>query len=138
MLATVMGLGSSVFALVAAWNVWNTHSDEATLFWRIISVVLLLLVFGGFGFYGIVGSSRDRVVLSADRITVYQMLNGRRSLRRDEIKGRRRIQRRYDYYTMLVPNRPGLDVLKIDAGYATDAVFDAWLASIPDLDATNS
>ncbi len=131
---TLAGLAFSIGGLFCSWFAWNTHSEEATFFWRIVAAVGSLVWGVGVGLYGIVAASRNHLVLTADRIIVYQLLYGRQSLRRDEIAGRRRKM----HYTLLVPTRPGLDAVRVDSGYATDSAFDAWLASIPTLDAANS
>ncbi len=139
--ATISGVPLMAGSLVMAWRVWHSDSPEATLVWRMIAMLLSLGVFGGLGYYFAVGSNTDRIVLTEDGITVYQLLGGKRTqFWREQLRGRRLRFGVGQYnqgvpFTFLVPKDPALPPFKIDNGYATDAVYDAWIASLPDLDA---
>jgi hypothetical protein len=99
---------------------------------------LSLVVFGValLGLYVIVGAWRYRLTLTADAIEVRGALRTRRMARAD-IAGRRLLTVQYGQKLLvLCPRAPGAKELKISrTGLRTDAAFDSWIASLPDLDA---
>jgi TPR repeat protein len=99
----------------------------------------LSLALVGLGLHTVASMSRSRLRLDADNISVSGLIDTR-SLRKAEIVGRRvRPGYRGSPATlMLVPARPDAKPLKIARMFATDAVFDAWLADIPDWDAADA
>ncbi len=76
----------------------------------------------------------SKIVLYADAVEVRDFLLVRK-LRREDIAGRRLIDGHYVSVLALVPKRAEAKKLKITQIMQTDAVFDAWVATLPDLDA---
>jgi hypothetical protein len=89
-----------------------------------------------FGLYLIGGALRYRIVLTTGAIEERGLLRVRRMARAD-IAGRRLLTVQYGQkLIVLCPRAPGAKQLKIArTGLRTDAAFDAWIASLPDLDA---
>jgi len=80
----------------------------------------------------IVRAFKLRVVLTAETIEVEGF--GQRQLRRDAIAGRRS-HRSSTATLVLVPQRKDQKKLRIPTGLQTDGAFDAWIITLPDLDA---
>ena len=75
-----------------------------------------------------------RLTLSADAIEL-RSLTSRRSMRRDEIAGRRLLSAQYFNVIALFPRDQAQKKLKLTLLFRTDAAFELWFAAIPDLDA---
>ncbi|HZB87848.1 MAG TPA: hypothetical protein VE291_04240 [Terracidiphilus sp.] len=73
------------------------------------------------------------LVLTTDAIQV-EFLFGLRTLRFDDILGRRSKATRYGSCTVLVPKEKYQPKLIVKEGYVVDDSYRSWLASIPDLD----
>ena len=88
------------------------------------------------GIFAMLQDPKYRVVLFADRIEV-QSLVSTRVLRRDEILGRRLLQRyrrKSSQVIELVP-RGAQRPLAVDLVLKTDSAFWEWMDTVPDLDA---
>lgn len=92
---------------------------------------------GGMGLFALVGLFRYELVLHADGIETFGLI-GRRRLRNADIQGRRQSTDNGVTSITLFPHDPRVRKLQIGLTYQTDEVFDAWLASIPDLDAADT
>jgi hypothetical protein len=97
------------------------------------SVVLLLsgLAMVLLAVYIAMSCAMSRLVLRADSIEMRGPL-GSRMLRRDAIAGRRRQPTRGKPILIVVPKsgRP----LRLDSGFKSDSVLNAWIDALPDLD----
>jgi hypothetical protein len=99
------------------------------------ALLLMFLMPMTMGLYVLLGSLRSRVVLTADAIEVYGAFSTRR-LMRAEIAGRRTVQVKNGSVTELIPSAPGQKSVRFNvAQFGGDSVLDAWLTSLPDLDA---
>jgi|GEM_PF-6287862 len=78
---------------------------------------------------------RAKLVLQEDAITLTGPFRTR-SIRKQDIAGRRRLLKIKAGVLILVPAHAGVRPLAIRPKFETDWVFDAWLKDIPDLDAT--
>jgi hypothetical protein len=93
------------------------------------------LALAAFGAWILVSVLRARIVLTADSVTLYGAFT-RRDVARADITGRRTIPLQYGQkLTVLSLRDPQAKALKLPQGLRTDATWDAWLASLPDLDA---
>ncbi|MFT3765594.1 MAG: hypothetical protein QM820_08780 [Minicystis sp.] len=94
------------------------------------------LFFAALGAVCVVGNRRDHVLLFADAIEIVELGSGRRRMRRDEIVGMRIIPGQYGFHQFVFELQgDGRKPLKTYLYVERDAIFDAWLASIPNLDA---
>ncbi|BAU47474.1 hypothetical protein SVA_0895 [Sulfurifustis variabilis] len=75
-----------------------------------------------------------KVVLRADAIELHDFMRTR-TLRRDDIAGWRVLQAQHVSVLTLESKRAGVKPLKITQILKTDALLDAWLAGLSDLDA---
>lgn len=121
-----------VAALAGVWYFGTGHEvDAAQEGMALVLVCLALVAFGG---ALILYMFTSKIVLYADAIELRDFTRVRR-LRRDDIAGWRKISAEYVSMILLVPKRAELKQLKITHFMRTDAVLDAWLATLPDLDA---
>ncbi|OKO67601.1 hypothetical protein [Bradyrhizobium sp. AS23.2] len=81
-----------------------------------------------------VAAVRSRLVLQDDAISLSGPFRTR-SLRKEEIRGRRRLLKIKAGVLILEPAHAGVRPLAIRPKFETDAAFDAWLRDIRDLDA---
>ncbi|MFL6712790.1 MAG: hypothetical protein ACJ8LN_07655 [Sulfurifustis sp.] len=127
-------LGGLVFAggVAGAWYFGTGHetksADDAAM---LVAVCLAFVALGGFL---ILYMLTTRVVLSADAIELRDFIR-RRKLRRDDIAGRRVVDAHYYSTLVFVPKRAETKPLKIMSIMQTDFFFQAWFATLPDLDA---
>lgn len=90
--------------------------------------------FAGLGVYFLLYAWKYRVVLTADGVELVGPFRSRR-LSCEEIEGRRTVRNQNGPRTLvLVPRDTGVKKLKISLVLKTDAMFDAWIARLPDLD----
>jgi hypothetical protein len=75
----------------------------------------------------------SKLLLEQDAIELRELF-GTRRLARAQIKGRRTLPTNPPTL-IVVPAEPGLRKISISAGMRSDAVLEAWLAALPDLDA---
>jgi hypothetical protein len=94
----------------------------------ILGASLLLL-----GLYIVALTLKTKVILYPDRIEHYA-LRTVRSLRREEIKGWRVVWWKYHSTLVLVPRKRELKRLHIILMLKKDEAFDAWMASLPNVD----
>lgn len=97
-------------------------------------LVLLSFLFVALGSYVLIYTFQSKVILHADRIE-WHGVKSVRSLRRDDIAGWRIIRTQYVSTLELRPRSPGIKKLKITLMLKRDEVFEAWFASLPNLDA---
>jgi hypothetical protein len=120
---------------IAAWTVANLDyvMREEMWFVRIIVSAVLILLGAAIIFFTL----KYRLILSASEIEISLPLFGR-TIRRDQIAGRRRLTVIvYGIsvpYLFLVPKDERAKKFRIFHIFQTDAVFEEWVASLPDLD----
>jgi hypothetical protein len=99
------------------------------------ALALLVAASVGFGAWIIAATLRSKVVLTQDAVTVHGPIRVRR-LARADIAGRRLLSLQYGQKVLVLsPKDPRVHVLKISSSLRTDAVWDAWIGALPDLDA---
>lgn len=119
------------------WLAFLLTRQQQTSPAAVAGVVALVAVVGGFGAWLIASALRSKVVLSEDAIEVYGAVRVRR-LARAEIAGRRLLSAQYGQKMLLLEAKdPRTPALKLSSysSLRTDADWDAWMASLPDLDA---
>lgn len=121
-----------VGGLAGTWYFGTGHEIETPQ--EGIMYTLLSLGFVVLGGVLILYLLTTKVVLYADAIELRDFTRVRR-LRRDDIAGWRKVHAQYVSQVTLVPKRSELKPLKITQIMQTDALFDTWLATLPDLDA---
>jgi hypothetical protein len=128
--AAVLMLALGIGALVLIMRAYGSASAGLLL----MSVLVLPLEL--LGLYLLASALRTSLVLSADAIEVHETFRVRR-LARCDIAGRRLLKLNYGQtMTQLIPSGAGMKPFKFSqSGLRTDAFFDAWMASLPDLDA---
>jgi hypothetical protein len=94
------------------------------------SGIFLIIV----GLIAILRDLKYRVVLSADRIEVHNLVSTR-VLRRDEILGRRLVQARRGPQIIRLMPQGGHRPLGVPLVLKTDSAFWEWMDTVPDLDA---
>jgi len=127
-------LGTVILAggLAGAWYFGTGHEVETPQEGTVLTLICLGFVALGGALVLYVLTSK--IVLYADAIELRDFTRVRRR-RRDDIAGRRKIDAQYVSVIALVPKRPELKQLKITQVMQTDALLEAWLATLPDLDA---
>jgi hypothetical protein len=124
-------IAGGLAALVAAL-LWRPGKNGAVL---IVMMAACGLCFLLAGIYTIPWIRGKRILLFEDAIEFVDLGYGRRRLSRDEILGLRVIQLQYGFMNVFFELRePGRKPLKTDLYCERDAVLDAWLAAIPNLD----
>lgn len=117
---------------LGTWYFGTGHEIKtAGQLWMLVSICLGFMLLGGFL---IASMLRSSVTLLGDAIVV-QGLFSSRTLRRDEIGGRRVIPTQYVSTLELVPRSSHQKKMKIALMLRRDAAFEAWFAGIPDVDA---
>lgn len=76
------------------------------------------------------------LILNADAVQV-EFVYGLKTLKFNDILGRRTRATRYGHCTVIVPETKRLRKLVIKEGYDVDDFFRTWLASLTDLDAAD-
>jgi hypothetical protein len=129
----VLVVGIAFVGGAAALALLGGHSPDPSA--GVVTLVVSLPI-ALFGAYMLLGGLRARVVLSGDTIESYGACTVRR-LARSDILGRRLLRLQYGQTAVqLFPRARGARPLKLSrSGMRTDAALDAWLNSIPDLDA---
>lgn len=103
-------------------------AQEATV---LVAVCVAFVVLGGLL---VLYMLTAKVVLYADAIELRGFLRVQK-LRREDIAGRRSQDARYVAVLVLIPKRAGMKKLKITQIMQRDFLLDAWLGTLPDLDA---
>ena len=98
-------------------------------------LALVLLAFVALGAYLVAAVATERLVLYEDAIEFRELGRGTRRARRDEIAGLRVVPLQYGYRQLVFERRGGKKPLKITWVHETDAVLQAWIDAIPNLDA---
>ena len=91
------------------------------------------LVFVALGVYLALFVAKFSLVLAPDAIELHNVTSTR-TLRRDQIAGRRLLRSQNGTIFELIPRDKSEKKLKISMMFNTDAAFQAWFAAIPDLD----
>jgi hypothetical protein len=99
------------------------------------ALALVPLAFTAVGGYLAAAVRVGRVVLYEDAIELVELGRGRRRVRKDEIAGRRLVRMQYGQAQLRLELRGGRKTVKAHWVHESDPVLEAWLASIPDLDA---
>lgn len=98
-----------------------------------IGFAILGALFFCIGLYVVALTLKTKVILHPDRIEHYAVRTVR-SLRREEIKGWRVVWWKYYSTLVLVPRKRELKGLRIILMLKKDEAFDAWMASLPNVD----
>ncbi len=99
------------------------------------AVALIPLLFLALGAYLTAAVRAERLVLYEDAIELVELGRGKRRVRRDEIAGLRVVPLQHGYRQLVFVRGAGRKPLKFTWVHETDAVLEAWLHAIPDLDA---
>lgn len=99
------------------------------------AVALIPLLFAGLGIYLLAAIIAERLVLYEDAFEFVELGRGKRRVRRGEIAGLRIVPLQYGYHQLVLELRAGKKPLKINWMHETDAILQAWLDEIPNLDA---
>jgi len=98
-------------------------------------VTLLAVAVAAFGAWMLAAMLRSKVVLTEDAVEVHGLVRVRRMARAD-IAGRRLLSLQYGQKVLLLCAKdPRVRDLRIASSMRTDAVWDAWVRALPDLDA---
>lgn len=121
-------------ALCLAWfTLTGVTGMGATVFLLTVATVFFCL-----GLYGLLYGLRNQVVLAPDGIEVIAPL-GRRTLRRDGLRGLRRFHGGQGFdVVVLVPRDARTGNLTIPLLFETDELFHAWFHDLTNLDATEA
>ena len=132
--ALIIVLGSTL-VVVGAGLVFLT-SNDASRSQVSDSLLILSAALALPGLLIVISIWRSKLVLSADAIEVHGIFGVSR-LARADIAGRRLVRLRYGQtQTQLVPRGEGMKTLRLSpSSLKTDALYDRWIASLPDLDA---
>lgn len=127
-------LGAVVLAggLAGMWYFGTGHEAETAT--EALALAAVCFAFVLLGAALILYMLTTRIVLSADAIELCDFLRARK-LRRDDIAGRRLVDAQYVSVLSLIPKRAGAKPLKITQIMRTDPALEAWVATLPDLDA---
>ena len=98
-----------------------------------LSFVLLSFLFFVLGSYVLVYTFKSKIILYADRIE-WHGVKSVRSLRRQEIAGWRIIATQYVKTLEVRPRSLGIKKLKLSLMLKRDELFEAWFASLPNID----
>jgi len=122
----------AVFAVGGLTGVIFVREMSAFFAGQVVMAVLCL-GFALMGAYTVLDMLRTRVVLNAETIELKGAFS-KRSLWRPDIEGRR-----LTTVIRLEPRRESLSrAMELPQYLATDAAFDAWMATIPDLDSAEA
>ena len=117
---------------LGTWYFATGHEMTSARQAAIMAALCFLFVL--LGLFLIASIFRSTVTLRADAIVVQGMFSSR-TLLRSEIAGRRILPTQYVKTLVLIPNSSREKKLKLALTLRTDPAFDAWFASIPDIDA---
>jgi hypothetical protein len=110
--------------------------DKTLAGWAAVFLVALCVALAGLGGYGSLYVLQYRVVLTTGAIEVFGPLRRRRSLRREDIKGRQLISSARGISTLVfVPVGEHAKKLEVSLLWETDEAFHRWYFDIPDVDA---
>jgi hypothetical protein len=98
-----------------------------------IAFAILSPLFFCLGLYLVAYTVKMKLILSPDRIEQHAVKTVR-SLRREEIAGWRAVRMKYHWTLLFRPRTPELKNLRIILMLKTDEAFNAWIASLPNLD----
>jgi hypothetical protein len=121
-----------VGGLAGVWYFGTGHETKTAI--EAFALVAVCLAFVILGAAIILIMLTTKIVLSVDAIASHGFLGVRR-LRREDIAGSRSTRTRSTSILVLVPKRPGMKKLKINQIVQRDSVLNAWLKTLPDLDA---
>lgn len=131
LLTVPVGLAFCALGVALAWLLGSQTQSPGAL----AGVALLATAVAAFGALMMAATLRSRVVLSFDAVEVHGLIRVRR-LARADIAGRRLLSLQYGQKMLvLCPKDPRVRALKIASSMRTDAVWDAWVGALPDLDA---
>lgn len=100
--------------------------------------VVVALGFGALGAYLLAAARVERFLLHADGVEVITLGRAPRRLRTEQIAGRRSVPLQYGMEKLVLERRErGAKPLSVNFLFERDAALDAWLASVPDLDAAD-
>jgi hypothetical protein len=129
----LLGVSCVGGGMLGAWYFGSSHEMHGwgvATFFAGVCVLFVLL-----GAYLVIDTLKSKVIVSADAIEIHDLRPPRR-LRRDEIAGRRIVRtQNAPPALVLLPNRQDRKKLTLPQIIETDGAFDAWLGTIPDLDA---
>jgi hypothetical protein len=138
-LAPGWAVGMLVFGAVAvggsAFGIWRLCIQEYSR--NPAGAIFLAVVFAAFallGVWALWSVFKSRVVLYADRIESFG-ITGIKSLRRDQVLGRRLAKGRNSPGTLVLVPRNSQRPLMIGLCFRRDRVFDDWMSTFTDLDA---
>jgi len=111
---------------------------EAQSAGALAGVALLVVAVAAFGAWMLAATLRPKVVLTEDAVEVHGLVRVRR-LARADIAGRRLLSLQYGQKLLVLRAKdPRVRALKIPSSMRTDAVWDAWVQALPDLDAQDA
>ena len=122
-----MAAGTVVSMFYLGTDRWAS-SPQGRVFGLSLSLLFFLMAA-----YAVLSAATTKVELSFDAIETKDCFSCK-SLRREEIVGKRIVPTQYISTLVLVPRDETKKKLKIALWLRTNAAFDAWLATIPDLD----
>lgn len=102
-------------------------------------VALLVIGVAAFGAWMIAAMLRSKIVLTGDAVEVHGLIRVRR-LAREGLAGRRVVSLQYGQKMLVLSAKdPRVRDFKISfSSLRTDAVWDAWIGALPDLDAQDA
>jgi len=128
----VIGVGLALAAvglIVAAGPNGHPSRSPLSFLWVLACVTLLPCILV------LICARRSKLVLSEDAIERHGVFSVR-TLARCDIAGRRLVRVRANSITLLVPRGQGVKTWRLSfSSFKTDALLEAWIASLPDLDA---
>ncbi len=131
LLAIPMGLASCGLGIALVFLLGAPPRSSGALW----ALGLLVTASVAFGAWMVAATLRSKVVLTEDAVAVHGLLGVRR-LARSDIAGRRLLSLQYGQKVLVLsPKDPRARALKISSTLRTDAVWDAWINTLPDLDA---
>jgi hypothetical protein len=133
----VSAVGVACFALAGALAF--LLGGQARSSGALAGVALLVLGAAAFGVWMIAVMLRSKIVLTGDAVEVHGLIRVRR-LAREGLAGRRVVSLQYGQKLLVLSaNDPRVRDLRISSSsIRTDAVWDAWIGTLPDLDARDA
>ncbi|ABC80122.1 hypothetical protein [Anaeromyxobacter dehalogenans] len=130
--AALHGFGALALVAAVAASIASLRGGPPGL------LVAVALGFGALSAYLVAVARVERLLLHADGVEVIAVGRAPRRLRTDQIAGRRTIPLQYGMEKLVLERRErGAKPLSLTFQFERDAALDAWLASIPDLDAAD-
>lgn len=130
----LLGGLAAALGLAGAWYFATGHETKSAQEAAVLTAVCLAFV--ALGAVLILYMLSSKVMLHVDAIEVGDFARTRK-LRRDDIAGWRSMKSQYGTMIWLVPKRAGMKRVKITPMIQADRAFDAWLATLPNLDASD-